>query len=185
MNEKGFTLVEMLATIVLLALVMGIASYGVIGSINKSKNKSEQIFVEKLSPLIEEYIALHGSSLQENSQEYCIRNCGGTEEKVMIKKVESFNIMKLVEENFVEKSQLKNPANKKECFSDTKNPEVIVYKDTEYVYYYYVDVSGTNTNCDISEENGMITNFSKKVIEKLKIEPGVNLPQKLIDKVEN
>lgn len=185
MNEKGFTLVEMLATIVLLALVMGIASYGVIGSINKSKNKSEQIFVEKLSPLIEEYIALYNSKLQENNPEYCIRNCGGAEEeKVMIKKIGSFNIKELVNNNFVDKSKLVNPANKKECFSN-KNPEVIVYKDTEYVYYYYVDVSGTNTNCDISEGNGMITNFSKKVVEKLKTEPGVNLPQKLIDKVEN
>ena len=62
LNSKGFTLVELLATIVILAIISGIATYGVIGAINKSKAKSEQIFVDKLSNLIDDYLDLNPPS---------------------------------------------------------------------------------------------------------------------------
>ena len=47
MNNKGFTLVELLATIVILGVVMGIATYGVLSAINNSKLKSENCSLKK------------------------------------------------------------------------------------------------------------------------------------------
>ena len=39
LNRKGFTLVELLAVIVVIALVLGLSGYGIINAYNKSKNK--------------------------------------------------------------------------------------------------------------------------------------------------
>ena len=65
MGRKGFTLVELIATIVISSLVIGFATYGVIGIINNSKNKSEEIFVDKLEVAIEEFIELESRSLNK------------------------------------------------------------------------------------------------------------------------
>ncbi len=175
MNEKGFTLIEMLATIVILGIVMGITGYSVIGTINNSKARSEEIFVEKIGLAIEEYLSIYGSNLSSSETEYCIRECG-TEDEVSIKKVGTFQIKKITETKVLDENKVINPKNKLKCFS-SKNPNVTVYKDTEYVYYYYVDLSSTNTDCDISEEVGFISNFPKKVVTSLKGK--TTLPAKL------
>lgn len=67
MNRKGFTLIELLATIVILGIVGGIATYGVINTINTSKLKSEKIFVDKLSNLIDDYLDLYSSELTKDN----------------------------------------------------------------------------------------------------------------------
>ena len=58
MNRHGFTLVEMLATIVILSIVLGIASYGIINVIKSSQKKSEKIFVERVGGLVDDYVGL-------------------------------------------------------------------------------------------------------------------------------
>jgi len=76
MNNKGFTLVEVIMTLVILSLIMGIAVYGIMGTINNSKNKGEEIFVEKLMTAIDEYVGLKGSSLSaDGTSEYEFGKC--------------------------------------------------------------------------------------------------------------
>ena len=48
MNNKGFTLVELIATIVVLALVMGLASYSIVGIIKRSKEKNYELLVTNI-----------------------------------------------------------------------------------------------------------------------------------------
>lgn len=48
MNNKGFTLIELMATIILLAIVMSVTAVSVVGSINKSKEKSYDILIENI-----------------------------------------------------------------------------------------------------------------------------------------
>ena len=67
MNKKGFTLIELLATIVLLTVIGGIAITGVISIINTSKLKSEKVFVDKISNLIDDYLDLYAKDLSETS----------------------------------------------------------------------------------------------------------------------
>ena len=55
MNRKGFTLVELIATIVVLAMVMGIASYSIIGIMNNSKNKNYELLVKNIKDAAEVY----------------------------------------------------------------------------------------------------------------------------------
>lgn len=167
MNNKGFTLVEMLAVVVILALVGGIATVGVINTINTSKIKSEKIFVDKLSNLIDDYIGLYSSELEISSptDKVEFRKCeksscetynNNNSYKVEATKMNSIRINNLINRNIISKDKLVNPKNKLQCFLEEKNPEIHIYRDDEYVYYYYVDLSGTNTSCDISEENAII-----------------------------
>ena len=48
MNNKGFTLVELLGTIVILAIIVGISSYSIITVLNNTKKKNYQFLVDKI-----------------------------------------------------------------------------------------------------------------------------------------
>lgn len=56
MNKKGFTLIELLAVIVVLGLVLIISVPNLTDVYKNSKLKTEEIFIDKLSKRIEEYI---------------------------------------------------------------------------------------------------------------------------------
>lgn len=140
MNRKGFTLIELLATIIIIAIIGGIATTGIISVINTSKLKSEKIFVDKLANLIDDYLALNPQTIGANE-------------------TYSINISDLIEAKLVAKEDLINPKNKEQCFA-TEDPEIKLYKDSNYVYYYYVDLSGSNTDCNISDENAIIDTFT-------------------------
>lgn len=183
MNNKGFTLVEMLAVVVILAIISGIAVNGVLSYINTSKKKSEEIFITKLEGYIENYINYYGSNIavlpnktyefdkcrRTNNDGECISNTqDGTIEKdtATAVKLTGFNLLAITtaDVKLVENNDLINPANKKKCFA-SKNPEVIVFKDSDFVYYYYLDLKGNN-DCDITE-NTIITNIPKKLCEAI------------------
>lgn len=166
MNRKGFTLIELLATIVIIGLIGGIATYGVINTINTSKLKSEKIFIDKLSNLIDDYLDLYANKLTTTTTTYTFRKCkvsnctdynDNNSYLVTATKLPSIHISNLIDKGIVTSKDLKNPKNKLECFDTSNNPEIIIYKDTDYVYHYYVDLS--NNKCDITSENMIINNL--------------------------
>lgn len=192
MGNKGFTLIEMLAVVLILSIIMGIATNGVISYINTSKIKSEKIFVDKIANYIDSYIALYGSSMNTIGNEYTFKKCkkltknndkleciDSNSYDVTAIELNSFSLDKITEgnnnegyANLVEKNDLVNPANKKKCFNDTNNPYVRVFRDSDYVYYYYVDLS--NNVCEIHEENKIINNIPDNLCASIK-NKGVNL----------
>ena len=175
MNNKGFTLVEMLAVVVILGLVMGIATNGVLNYIETSKKKSEKIFVDKIENAIKSYISLNGSGISNKTGESpiaftkCKRVISGGSSCSDDDKVDStayaLNGFKLSEitdrdddsANLVRKDSMVNPKNKEKCLEGTSDPIVQLFKDSEKVYYYYVDLS--SLSCDILVENKIITNI--------------------------
>lgn len=54
-GNKGFSLVELLAIIVLLSIVMGIAGYSVIHIVKKSRDKDYQLLIENINNAVELY----------------------------------------------------------------------------------------------------------------------------------
>lgn len=171
MNNKGFTLVEMLAVVVILAVVGGIATTSVINTINTSKKSSEKVFVGKLSNLIDDYLDLNKPTKQVGSTPYKFQKCGNSEctskrevEAIQLQKNSGKIYLKdLVDKGIITKDKLINPKNKKECLSGN-GPEIKVYRDNDYVYYYYVNLSG---NCDISSENGIINTLPDSLCTKI------------------
>ncbi len=177
MNNKGFTLVELLATIVIIGLVMGIATNNVLKHIKTTKTQSEKIFIEKTTKLIDEYLSTNGSNLTVKGPNISFEKEyygysknkdkeGSTKEIVTANELNGFNISELINKNLVDINDFINPSNKKRCLEKNntgtyiKNPQIRVWKDSDYVYYYYIDLSKTNTSCDISEANGIISTIT-------------------------
>lgn len=55
LGNKGFTLVELIATIVVLALVMGIGSYSITAVIKKAREKDYDLLIENVKSAAETY----------------------------------------------------------------------------------------------------------------------------------
>ena len=76
MKKKGFTLVELLAVIVILAVIMVVTIPTVIGSMSKAKEKSEEVFVasleRSLNKFIENELQYKDYNFDENKEEYII-----------------------------------------------------------------------------------------------------------------
>lgn len=175
MNNKGFTLIELLATVVILGIVMGITAYSVLGVIEKSKDKSEKIFVDKLENAIDAYISdartkgnLKIASSTESitytkcklyeDDSKCINN---GEYEVTVDKMESFDLSNIKES--IQSKNIVNPKNKKVCQLNGAN--VSLYRDSDMVYYYYINLG--NLECDISEKYQIITNIPDELCNKL------------------
>ena len=67
MNNRGFTLVELLATIIILALVSGISIVGVMASQENAKKKLENNFMNDVGNAIDMYISMNTDSLKFGS----------------------------------------------------------------------------------------------------------------------
>lgn len=171
-NNKGFTLIELLATLVILSLVLGISVYGVTGAINNSKVRGEKLFVESLGKAIDGYINLKGSSMVQSGSAYTFdkkNNIGNSTYRVSAYQLKknsgnSFKILDLVSEKLVDQVKLVNPKNKKQCFDNSHNPVIEVYRDSDYVYYYYVQFNSRNNRCEL---NTCISTLSSDLANKL------------------
>lgn len=131
MNRKGFTLIELLAVIVVLGLVTLISVPIISDAYTKSKIKSEEVFVDRLSQAIDSYVKLNGIEYQstgngrktENGKEYDITYQMGT-----------ITINDIIKDGILTQKDFVNAGNKDiTCNTDT---EVEVYKDSDFVYCY-------------------------------------------------
>lgn len=55
MNNKGFTLVELIATIVLLAIIMGIGAYSITAIIKTTEEKNYNLLIKEIKTSVELY----------------------------------------------------------------------------------------------------------------------------------
>ena len=55
MNRRGFTLVELLATIIILAIVVGLASYSIVSIMKTAKEKNYNLLIKNINDAAELY----------------------------------------------------------------------------------------------------------------------------------
>ena len=165
MNKKGFTLVELLATLVILGIVTGIVLISVSGYFKNAKSKTEDVFIDTIKDVMEVYLntghskSLSFNGLVDNSGKSCYLDKTSGFVRVYVAET-NFDSVISAEYNTITKNELKNPANEDVSCGEPSDIDVTIYKDDDSVYYYSIDKGefGTGGNsCLISE--GVISNL--------------------------
>lgn len=143
-NRKGFTLIELIAVIVILSIILIVVTPNLIETYKESKLKSEGLFIKQLTKSVESYVSLYGSEMTftEESGTYYKQKTIKTKESCQVDRNEvkvyksETTIQEIINKNIIEESEYRNPGNK-----DTKcNPEaeIEVYRDSDYVYCFKI-----------------------------------------------
>lgn len=167
MNNKGFTLVELLATLVILALVVGLSLSAFNFNFGNAKKKTEEVFVDTLRDAVDTYLSSEFGNLKSYDE------CPNPLEKkyntnVRVYKVKdnddsSITFKDIIDSDYkpITESDLINPANEKKCSTDAV---INVYRDEDYIYYYSIAKSNLDCLENVNEEDGyssIITNLPK------------------------
>ena len=176
-------------------LVIGIGAGGIYGKryfeerSRHSSNSEEIEFVNKIKGAIMDHLKNTGG-YSVDDKVYTFKKCNDSEcskkHKVSVslygvheengKLRQEIRISNLMMEDIV------NPYNNKECFSVTAtgegavDPFITVYRDSDGDFYYYVDLSGKNTLCNIYDKNALISNFPSELVQALR-KKKVKLPR--------
>lgn len=148
MNRKGFTLIEVLAVIVILGTIFVFVAPNIITIYENSKLKSEQIFLDRLSQTIDSYIKLNVGEITFNEEitgtkctEYQkiddeeICKSDSTYSVTISKK--TIPMQDIIDEKIITNDDYVNAGNK-----DAKcntNAKIEIYKDSDYVYCHKVE----------------------------------------------
>lgn len=144
MNNKGFTLVELLATIVVLAIVAGI-TFGIINAdFGKTKEKTEEVFVDTIKDAIKIYLDTNAKKLEgytllkDNRGIDCVIKKRTGNVSVYGK---SIKLKDIIDSSYstITQNDLINPADKDVKCAKAEDIIVNIYRDSDYVYYYSVD----------------------------------------------
>lgn len=154
MNNKGFTLVEILAVVAILSIMSGVAVAGVSKYLLQSKSQAYESMEKSAYDAIVNYVMEHNIMLSEVTSENLsevLNRCGSNNDqcyKVLIK-------------NLVDEDYLENPIdpnkNGELCTSDDSYVQVVNFKDSsndedaigQYKYYIHISCPSGYTSDNI------------------------------------
>lgn len=138
MNRKGFTLVELLATLVVLGIVMSIVLVSVNGGFGEAKNKTEDVFVDTIKDAMDMYLDSNAKNL--NFSTSCPNEIVKTYGEVKVYKATT-NFQTVIDSKYkpITQNDLVNPANKDVECALASNISINIYRDEDFVYYYSID----------------------------------------------
>lgn len=156
MNKKGFTLVELLATLVILGIVTGLVVVGVNYNIKNTKEKTEEVFIGTIKDALKVYIDSDAKNLTfKSSAEGCIDKSLKSNVKVyMVNSAVSLTTVVNSKYSPLDIKDLVNPNNEKVNCNVTSRI-VYIYRDEDYVYYY--KIAKSSLSCLTT--SGNITNL--------------------------
>jgi len=136
MNRKGFTLIELIAVIVLLGIILVLTYPSMANAFKNARLKNEEIFLDRLSETIDSYVTLNsdkinfnntisGTKTTENNSSYTVTVYKGT-----------IKIEDLIDDDLIVKNDFINPGNKDVTCKTTA--EIEVYRDSDYVYCHKI-----------------------------------------------
>lgn len=162
MNRKGFTLVELIATLVVLGLVMSVVLISVNGGFSNAKEKTEDVFVDTIKDAMDMYLSSDAKKLNFELTSCTLDKTYGTVN--VYKATITFDEVINSEYKPITQKDLVNPANKDVVCSDASDIDINIYKDDDYVYYYSIDKSEFGCLLNTNVDNGqslVISNLPK------------------------
>ena len=75
MNNKGFTMLELIATVAVLFIVAGIAAPSMISLLDHQSAEADEILAYQLNDATESYALVTGSSLDFNATDFVFSDC--------------------------------------------------------------------------------------------------------------
>ena len=193
LNRKGYTLIELLAVILIIGLILGFSTYGIINAFNTSKNKSLTISINSIKEAAETYATEKNDDssywldiIDKENKYFCITieelmNKGLLDKKANIKS-KDFDIHSyvLVKKNKVTMVNSKaeiltedkdNSDGYKVCMGNIVNEEVTVYPKlskgnsyTDEIHVQFTDAT-TNPNSTMSDKVCMYGDSSANIKE--------------------
>lgn len=144
MNKKGYTLIELLAVVLIIGLLTIIVVPISMDVFKNSKLKNEEIFVGKLSEVVSDYINLNNDEISFSNFETidAIKSQENREYHIDVKKA-TITIQDIINSRLLAESDFKNPGNKEVACN--KNAEIEIYRDSDYVYCH--KIKKTSLNC--------------------------------------
>ena len=172
LNRKGYTLIELLAVILIIGLILGFSTYGIINAFNNSKNKSLTISVNSINEAAETYATEKNDDssywldiTDKGNKYFCITieelmNKGLLDKKANIKSkdfdIHSYVLVKKNKVTFVNSKAeilIKDKADSddyKVCMGNIVNEEVKDYpkldNGTSYTDEIHIPFTDANTN---------------------------------------
>lgn len=149
MNNKGFTLMELLATIVVLGLVTTFTIVTIVNLFDEGKKKAEEAFAKQIEGYIEDYIAMYNKNINFTSEQTAYK-CHPDEsnptqnicDPVIVEKSTGNNFLNIID--IIVGKELINPKTEQKCTN--VGSSLTVYRDEDFVYCFKLDVPSCLTN---------------------------------------
>lgn len=151
MNRKGFTLIELLAVIVVLGLVLLISVPIISDAYTKSKIKSEEVFVDRLTQAIDSYVKLNSDTINFNENGTGTKTVNEKDTYNITYQMGTIDIQKIIDDGILTQKDFVNAGNKDATCNTTAKIEV--YKDSDFVYCYKMEINSLNCLTDAYKKN--------------------------------
>lgn len=149
LNNKGFTLIEIMAAIILLAIVMSVTTVSVVSFINTSKEKSYDLLVSEIKTGLENfYLECENQAIMGDSGINCNNIDNGN--AIAIEDLVKYGFLKSSEKDSGNKV-IKNPMND-EVINDCKYTISLRGSDGNYEYDIFADSNNDSNNCPSKDE---------------------------------
>jgi len=155
MNNKGFTLIELMTVFVILSLIIGLGVATIGSGFGRAKEGTEDVFVGTIEDALDIYLDSSSVRGMLSGATKCSNVINKTHGDVIVYKIAT-TFQDVIDSEYkpITQKDLINPSNKEKCRIASNIP-ITIYRDADYVYYYSVNRS----DFDCLTTSGIITNL--------------------------
>ena len=138
LNKKGFTLIELIAVIVIIALLFMFVVPNFSKYLEASRQKSEEIFYGEIEDTINNYVSLYKSELELDTS--VVKKISkedsllGTSYDVKVYRYKYLSIGNIIDKGILNEGEFVNPNGNIKYDKDSST--FTVYRDSDYVYCF-------------------------------------------------
>lgn len=138
LNKKGFTLIELIAVIVIIALLFMFVVPNFSKYLEASRQKSEEIFYGEIENIINNYVSLYKSELELDTS--VVKKISkedsllGTSYDVKVYRYKYLSFGNIIDKGILNEGEFVNPNGNIKYDKDSST--FTVYRDSDYVYCF-------------------------------------------------